>query len=74
MWNWVKGEGESWVISRVPFLNCSACVLVFESAGATVVWLAFEVGNGGVIGGVCFVGLGWTCISIYSVVAGGGPS
>lgn len=37
--NWMKGEGESSFNSRVPLLNCSAWVLVLESAGATVLLL-----------------------------------
>lgn len=35
-WNWVKGEGESWDRSRVPFLYWSAWAESFWPAGATV--------------------------------------
>ena len=35
MWNWVKGEGESWCSSRVPLRYWSAWWEVFCPAGAT---------------------------------------
>ena len=54
VWNWVKGEGESWGRSRVPFRYWSAWGEGFWPAGATagrgvlaVVWVRWG-GWGGV--------------------------
>lgn len=37
LWNWVKGEGESWVRVREDLVYCSAWAWVLLFAGATVV-------------------------------------
>ena len=52
VWNWVKGEADSWVREREFLVYWSACCVEGELAGATdLAWLVWMGRGGGIKSG-----------------------